>query len=182
MICDNGRPAAARGGLAISSDGTRGLGLRIRFQNDFWCGLLFVAIGVAVMVLARNYRLGTAARMGPGYFPTLLGGLLALLGLTLIIPSLFKAGEKFPALHPRPLILILCSIVVFGVTLDVLGFALAVFALVIVGGLADPELRPLEIAGVALFLVAFSLTIFVALLGMPLTVWPNLWPSLWPSL
>ena len=57
--------------------------MRIRSQSDFWSGVLFVAIGVTVVVLAQDYRLGTAARMGPGYFPTLLGGLLALLGLTL---------------------------------------------------------------------------------------------------
>jgi hypothetical protein len=148
--------------------------LRIRSQKDFWCGLLFLAIGVGVMVLARNYRLGTGARMGPGYFPTLLGGVLAFLGLTLIIPALLRDGEEFPPLHPRPLILILLSILVFGLALDYLGFALAVAALVVIGGLADPDLRPVEIAGVALFLVVFSIGIFVALLGMPLTLWPGL--------
>lgn len=148
--------------------------MRIRAQSDFWCGLMFVALGVAVMVLAREYRIGTAARMGPGYFPMLLGGLLALLGLTLVVPALMREGEKLPRLHLRPLVMILLSIAVFGVTLEYLGFALAVAALVAVGGLADPSLRPTESAGLALFLVVFSVVIFVWLLGMPLSVWPSL--------
>jgi hypothetical protein len=148
--------------------------LRIRSPSDFWCGLLFLAIGIAVMVLAREYRMGTAARMGPAYFPTLLGGLLALLGLSLALPALFVDGDGFPRLHVRPLVMILISIAVFGVTLEYLGFAIAVAALAIVGGLADPELKPLESAGVTLFLVVFSIGIFIGLLGLPLTVWPSL--------
>ena len=147
--------------------------MRIRSQSDFWCGLLFAAIGVAIVVLAREYRIGTAARMGPGYFPTLLGFLLACLGLTLIIPSLFVDGEKFPRLPLRPLLMILLSILVFGAALEYLGFAIAVAALSIIGGLAEPELRPLESAGLAFFLAIFSLGIFAGLLGLPLNLWPS---------
>jgi hypothetical protein len=151
-----------------------GPGLRIRSQSDFWCGLLFLTAGVAIAVLARQYRIGSAARMGPGFFPMLLGGVLAFLGLTLAIPALLRDGEKFPRLHWRPLVMVLLSIAAFGVTLEYLGFALAVAALVVVGGFADPDLRPIETAGLAVFLVMFSVAIFVGLLGMPLTVWPNL--------
>ena len=147
--------------------------LRIRSQSDFWCGLFFVAIGVTVLVLAQQYRVGTAARMGPGYFPTLLGGLMAFLGLTLSVPAILADGEKIPPLPLRPLALILLSIAAFGVALEFLGFALAVVALMLVGGLADPDLRPLESLGLALFLAIFSVGIFVGLLGMPLAVWPN---------
>lgn len=148
--------------------------MRIRSQSDFWCGLLFAALGVAVVVLARDYRLGTAARMGPGYFPMLLGGLLVFLGLTLTVPALFKDGERIPRLHLRPLMMILISIAVFGVALEYLGFVIAVAALVLVGGLADPELKPVESAGVAAFLVLFAVGIFWGLLGMPINLWPDL--------
>ena len=148
--------------------------MRIRSQNDFWCGLLFVAIGVAVMVIARDYRMGTTARMGPGYFPTLLGALLMVLGLTLTVPALFKDGEKLPKLQLRPLLMVLLGIAIFGVALEYLGFAIAIAALVLVGGLADPDLRPIESAGLAAFLVVFSIAIFVGLLGMPLNLWPSL--------
>ena len=51
---------------------------------------------------------------------------------------------------------------------------IAVVALVLIGGLADPDLRPLESLGLALFLAVFSVGVFVALLGMPLNVWPSL--------
>ena len=148
--------------------------MRIRSQSDFWCGLLFLAIGVTVMVLAQQYRVGTAARMGPGFFPILLGGLLGFLGLTLSIPALFMDGEKTPRLPLRPLAMILLGVAAFGVALEFLGFAIAVVALVLIGGLADPDLRPLESLGLALFLAVFSVGVFVALLGMPLTVWPSL--------
>ena len=149
--------------------------LRIRSQSDFWCGLLFVAIGATVLVMAGQYRLGTAARMGPAYFPTLLGGLLVFLGFTLaILPALFKDGEKVPRLHWRPLVMVLLSIAAFGVALEYLGFAIAVAVLVVVGSLADPDLRPHETAGLAVFLVLFSIGIFVGLLGLPLNLWPSL--------
>ncbi len=148
--------------------------MRIRSQNDFWCGLLFLTIGVAVIAMAGQYRLGTAARMGPGYFPAMLGGLLTLLGLSLAIPALFKDGETLPRLNLRAVVMILLSIGAFGLALEYLGFAIAVAVLVIVGGLADPDLRPIETAGLAVFLVMFSIGIFVVLLGIPLNLWPSL--------
>src|SRR5687767_1614557 len=119
------------------------------------------------MVLAQEYRMGTAARMGPGFFPSLLGGLLALLGLTLAVPALLRDGEAFPRLHLRPMLMLLIIIVVFSLLLQPLGFVLAAIALIVIGGFADPELRPLESIGLAVFLTAFSVGIFVILLGLP---------------
>ena len=148
--------------------------MKIRSPSDFWCGLIFLAIGVAFMLLARDYRMGTAARIGPGYFPTLLGGVLAALGLLITLPSLFVAGEQFPRVAWRPLLTILAAIVVFGLLLEPAGLALAVAALVIISGLADRELRLRESLALALFLVVFSIGIFVSLLGLPLSLWPSL--------
>ena len=148
--------------------------MRIRSQKDFWCGVVFFAIGIAFMVIARNYRLGTAARMGPGFFPTILGGLLAGFGLLLAVPAIVRDGDAFPRLHLRPLLAILAAIVVFALLLLPLGFVLAAVALVLIGGFADPELRPVESAGLALLLAAFSVGVFVVLLGLPLNLWPNL--------
>lgn len=147
--------------------------MRIRSPSDFWCGLLFIAVGVAFAVLAQEYRMGTAARMGPGYFPTLLGGLLAFLGATLVVPAFAVDGEPLQRFHWRPLFLVLLGIAVFGVALAYLGFAAAVACLVLVAGFADPDLRPLETVGVALFLVVFSILIFVVLLGLPIQLWPS---------
>ena len=148
--------------------------MRIRSPSDFWCGLLFVAVGIAFMVLARNYRLGTPARMGPGFFPTILGGILAALGLSLAIPALVRDGDPLPRLSLRPMLAILAGIVIFALLLTPLGFVIASAALILIAGLAEPELRRLEHVGLTLFLIAFSVAIFVVLLGLPLNLWPNL--------
>jgi hypothetical protein len=136
--------------------------------------MIFLAIGITFMVLAQEYRMGTGARMGPGYFPTMLGGLMAALGLTLVVPALLRDGEAFPKLHFRPMLMMLASIVVFALLLQPLGFVLAALVLVILGGFADPDLRFVESVAVAIALTAFSVGIFVILLGLPFNLWPSL--------
>jgi hypothetical protein len=148
--------------------------LRIRSQSDFWCGLIFVAIGVAFLIMARNYRMGSAARMGPGYFPTWLGGLLALLGLTLTVPSFVTAGDGFPRLHLRPMLALLASILVFALALQPLGFVIALMLLVVIASFAEPELGLFRAIGVGVLLTVFSVAIFSYLLGLPLPLWPSL--------
>jgi hypothetical protein len=148
--------------------------MRIRSLSDFWCGLLFIAAGIAIAILAQEYRIGTAARMGPGYFPTLLGLLLALLGASLTVPAFVVDGEPLQQFHMRPLLFVLLSIAAFGIVLAYFGFAAAIVALVMVAGFADPDLRPLQTVGVAAFLVVFSILIFVVLLGLPIQLWPNI--------
>jgi hypothetical protein len=147
--------------------------LRIRSQSDFWCGLIFVAIGLTFLIVARDYRMGSAARMGPGYFPTWLGGLLALLGLSLTVPSFVTAGQPFPRLHLRPMLALLASIVVFALALQPLGFVIALMLLVVIAGFADPELGPLRAIGIGALLTVFSVLIFYYLLGLPLPLWPG---------
>ena len=112
--------------------------------------------------------------MGPGFFPIILGGILVALGLSLTIPALIRAGEPLSRVHLRPLLTILAAIVVFALVLQPLGFVLAAIVLVLITGLADPELRPVESGGLALLLTAFSVVIFVMMLGLPLNLWPDL--------
>jgi hypothetical protein len=133
-----------------------------------------IAMGIAFMVLARQYRFGTPARMGPGFFPTILGGILTALGLSLSIPALVRNGDPLPRVGLRPLLTILTAIIVFALLLQPLGFVLAAIILVLIAAFADPELRRIETAGLALLLTAFSVGIFVLLLGLPLNLWPDL--------
>jgi putative tricarboxylic transport membrane protein len=151
-----------------------GRDVKIRSQIDFWCGVIFVAIGVAFMLLAQEYRIGTAARMGPGYFPTLLGGFLAAIGLSLVVPALIRDGAPFPSLHLRPLLAVLVGIAVFAVLFQPLGFVLSLAALIVIASLADPDLRLVEIACLTVFLVTFAVLVFVLLLGLPFNLWPDL--------
>jgi len=148
--------------------------VRIRSPSDFWCGILFIAVGIAFVVLAYGYRIGTPARMGPGFFPIVLGGILVALGLSLSIPALIRDGEPLPRLGLRPLLTVLVAIVVFALLLQPLGFVLSAVVLVLISGFADPELRRVESVGLALLLTAFSVAIFVVLLGLPFNLWPNL--------
>jgi hypothetical protein len=148
--------------------------VRIRSPSDFWCGILFIAVGIAFVVLASGYRIGTPARMGPGFFPIVLGGILVALGLSLSIPALIRDGEPLPRLGLRPLLTVLVAIVVFALLLQPLGFVLSAVVLVLISGFADPELRRVESVGLALLLTAFSVAIFVVLLGLPFNLWPSL--------
>jgi hypothetical protein len=135
---------------------------------------LLGAVGIAFMIVAQRYRLGTPARMGPGFFPTILGGVLVALGLSLAVPALVRSGEPLPRFGLRPLLTVLAAVIVFALLLQPLGFVLAAVILVLISGFADPELRPAETLGLALLLTVFSVGIFVALLGLPLPLWPTL--------
>ena len=145
--------------------------MRLRSPKDFWAGLIFVAIGVAFIVLAQAYRLGTMHRMGPAMFPTMVGALLAGLGVIIALRSLLVDGEPVPRFHARPIGVALAAIVLFGVVLQWLGLIAAVAALVLVGAYAARDVRPLENLALAAAMVLFSVAVFVWLLGLPLPLW-----------
>ena len=146
----------------------------IRSPRDFLAGLLFIAIAVFFIVTATNYDLGTINRMGPGYFPIMVGGLLAVLGASIVLRSMVLSGPPIARIGFRPLLLAAASVALFGVILVHFGLVAAVVALVVVGALADKGSRPLEVILLAIFLAAFSVAVFVHLLGLPLQVWPEL--------
>lgn len=112
--------------------------------------------------------------MGPGFFPMMLGGLLAALGASLTVPALVRSGDPLPGFGLRPLLTILAAIIIFALLLQPLGFVLAAVILILIACFADPELRPMESIGLALLLTAFSVGIFAMLLGLPLNLWPDL--------
>ncbi|MCC6775497.1 MAG: tripartite tricarboxylate transporter TctB family protein [Hyphomicrobiales bacterium] len=147
--------------------------MQIRAPKDFWSGLVFVAFGTGFILLAQQYRLGTLHRMGPGMFPTLVGGLLAALGVAIALRSLVLSGEPVPRLQLRPLAVSVLAIALFGVTLQWLGLVAAIAVLVLVGGLAARDTRPLESAALAAVMILFSVGVFVWLLGLPLRLWPD---------
>ena len=147
--------------------------MRIRSPKDFWAGLIFIAIGGGFVLLAQQYRLGDMHRMGPAMFPTLVGALLAVLGAIIALRSFAFEGEPVPRFYLRPIGVSLLGIVLFGVALQWLGLIAAVAVLVLVGAYAARDVRPLENLALAAVMIAFSVAVFVWLLGLPLPLWPN---------
>ena len=104
--------------------------MKIRNPKDFYAGLLFGFFGLLTVVIDRSYPMGTAARMGPGYFPFVLGSVLTLLGLIITLRSLWIAGPPMDGYVLRPLILISGSVVAFAIFVDSLGLIVAILGLV----------------------------------------------------
>jgi hypothetical protein len=158
--------------------------LRIKSQKDFFAGLMFTISGVAFAWGATHYTIGTGARMGPGYFPLMLGILLAILGLIVVFGSLVvetEDGDPVGAIAWRPLGFIIGSNILFGVLLagvpklgiPAFGLIVAIYGLVFVAALAGDEFKAKEVAILATVLAIGSYLAFVVLLKLQFPVWPS---------
>lgn len=147
--------------------------MRIRSPRDFWAGLVFIAIAAAFLWIASGYRYGTPQRMGPGFFPIWVAGLLGVLGAIVFVRSFAIAGPAIDRVGFRQLLVTLGAVALFGIVLSYFGLVAGIVALTIVGALADTNSKVLETIGLAIFLVVFSVGIFVYVLGLPLKVWPE---------
>jgi hypothetical protein len=147
--------------------------MRIRAPKDFWAGLFFVAVATGFILLSRQYNMGNMHRMGPALFPTLVGALLAGLGLIIAARSFAIDGPPVPRLYARPILISLVAISLFGVVLAHFGLVAAVAVLVAVAAVASNESKPLEVAGLIALLIAFSVGVFAWLLGLPIPIWPE---------
>jgi Tripartite tricarboxylate transporter TctB family len=147
--------------------------MKIKAPKDFWAGLMFIAFGVGFAWVAQSYQMGTSVRMGPAYFPTMLGGILAVIGLWILVQSLIIAGGPVGKFYFRPLILIVLATVLFGVLLKPLGLVLSLAVLVGVGAFGGFEFRWKEVTILYVVLAVFSVLVFVKGLGLPIPVWPG---------
>ena len=148
--------------------------MRIRSPRDFWAGVMFIAFGAFFVAWSfTHYAMGSALRMGPGYFPALLGGLLVFLGLLITAKSLALDGPKVAVFHFRPLVLVSLSVVAYGYLMKPGGLAVATIAAVFIGALAGHEFKWKEVAVVAVVLVIFSWLVFVRGLTLPFPMCPQ---------
>jgi hypothetical protein len=139
-------------------------------SKDFWSGVTFVAAGAAAVGFGQNHPMGTAMRMGPAYFPTVLGGLLTLIGLIAIGQALLVPGLPVGRLAYSKLALVTAANVLFASLLRPLGLAGALVLLVVVSAYASTRFRwpvALVLAG---GLAVGSSIIFVWLLGLPIPI------------
>lgn len=149
--------------------------MRLRNQQDFWAGAMFAIIGGLFALFSTAYDIGSAARMGPGYFPLVLGILLILLGLVIGLRALSpSAGEsKLAPTGWREILLILGSVALFGITLPFLGMVISVTLLILVASYATYEfsLRDTLISIVVLLILSYLA--FVKGLELQFPVWPT---------
>jgi hypothetical protein len=139
----------------------------LRDNQDFWAGVMLIAIGATGVVIARNYPFGTSLRMGPGYFPTVLGSILALFGLWFIAKA-FRSTEKIePGWSLRALVVIPVALVLFGILMSYGGFVPALVVLIFGSALASNEFNLIEVVLLTVGLTIGCIAVFIWGLGLP---------------
>lgn len=164
--------------------------MNIKNQKDFFSGLMFMCIGVGFGWGASDYTIGTGAHMGPGYFPLMLGVLLAILGGMITFKALVVEtldGHKVGRFAWKPLFFIIFANLVFGamlgglhivvggrdwVNLPPMGLIVGIFALTFIASLAGDGFKPKEVVLLALALSVLSYLAFIVLLRLQFPVWP----------
>jgi putative tricarboxylic transport membrane protein len=148
--------------------------IRVRNPQDLAAGLFFLAIAGGALWVAWDYPTGTAVRMSSGYFPRLLCLLLALIGLFVTLRSLAVDGPALTAVRLRPVLLVSAAVAVFAYSIQTLGLVLATVLITVIGGLASPQVRLVEMVAVAVGLAVMATAIFVWGIGLPIPIWPEL--------
>ncbi len=158
--------------------------MRIKSQKDFFAGLLFLIIGVAFAIGAKTYNVGTGARMGPGYFPMMLGVVLAILGAVEVFKAMVietETGDKVGKWAWRPVRYILGANLAFGVLLGglpsiklpAMGMILAIYALTLIASMAGERFKLKDVLILATVLAIGSYLAFIVLLKLQIPVWPT---------
>ena len=147
--------------------------MKIKNPKDFWAGLMFSAFGSFFVIAARHYRMGTATSMGPAYFPTMLGGLMAMLGAIIFLRSFTGTGGKVSPMFFRPLFFVVLSLFGFAYLLKPIGVVLALLVLIVVSAFAGHEFKGKEVLILSIVLILLSVLVFVKGLGLPFRLWPK---------
>jgi hypothetical protein len=157
--------------------------MKIQSQKDFFAGLMFAVVGGGFAVGASQYSLGSGARMGPGYFPIILGLMLAVLGCAIAIKSMITPtpdGDKIGRFAWKPLFFIIMANLVFGASigglpiigLPPLGLIVGIFLLTFIAANAGDEFNFKEVTILAIILAVMSYAAFILLLKLQFPVWP----------
>jgi hypothetical protein len=134
---------------------------------------MFIAIGLFFMISARSFEFGNAARMGPGFFPTMIGGLTACMGLAVLLQAFLIRGGKVAAFPVRLMVMISVALLLFAYLLKLAGLVVALAILVVLSSVAGHDFRSREVLVLAGLLVLLSVGVFVKGLGQPFPLWPK---------
>ena len=143
----------------------------IRSTKDFWAGLIYIFFGASAIIIARDYPMGTAIRMGPAYFPSLLGGILSAIGVLSVVRSFIVTGVPIGVLALKSLALIVASVLIFGLVVKDLGVAIGLPLLVLISGYGSIHFRWGPTLALAFGITLFCVVIFLKGLGIPLPIW-----------
>ncbi len=149
--------------------------MQLKNQQDFWSGVMFIALGAGFALGATQYSMGTSARMGPGYFPFWLGICLAVLGVVVLLGSISSKAivSKLEKFDFKIMIIVVGAVALSGVLLDPLGVYITVFLLVVMSSFASHEFSWKISIATAVGLVAFVWLAFIKGLGLIFPLWPS---------
>ena len=141
--------------------------VELRNNKRFLSGLMFVGIGALALLIARDYPMGSALRMGPGYFPNVLSGVIVLFGLGMLMKGIVKPERVEGTWSLRALCILPIATVIFGLLMEHAGFIPALIILIITAAYAGREFRLLEVLLLALGLTVACWGVFILGLGLP---------------
>jgi hypothetical protein len=152
------------------------MNLEWRTNKDLWAGLMYIGTGAVGMWIAKDYPFGSALRMGPGYFPSVLGGIMVVMGIYVIALGLRKDHEKIQGnLSLRALIVLPLSMVVFGILMEEAGFIPAMAALIPVSAAAGRDFKWVEVILLTIGLTILCAAGFIFALGLPYPLIKGMW-------
>jgi hypothetical protein len=141
---------------------------KVANNADFWAGVMFIIFGAAAVYMSRDYPMGSAMRMGPGYFPHYLGILMILFGLGIGAKGLLKGGNLIGPWAFKPIIVLSLGVIVFGLLIERVGFVPSLVALIVLTTFAGREkVRWLEMLLVTIVLVVGAVAVFIYGIGLP---------------
>ena len=144
---------------------------RVRSAKDYWAGLIYVFFGAGAVILARDYDMGSALKMGPAYFPTLLGYLLGFIGVVSVVRSFIAQGAPIGEFALKGLLTVIASVLLFGFLVRRAGVIVALPLLVVVSASAIHHFRWRPTVILAAGLTIFCYFVFLHGLGVPLPLW-----------
>ncbi|MCR6480282.1 tripartite tricarboxylate transporter TctB family protein [Variovorax sp. ZS18.2.2] len=158
--------------------------MKIKSQADFFSGVMFTTVGGGFAIGATTYTVGNGARMGPGYFPLMLGILLAILGVVIMFQAMVVEttdGDKIGKWAWKPLAFVLGANLAFGILLGglpsiglpAMGMIIAIYALTIISSMAGTQFKLRDVLVLSTILAAGSYVAFIWALKLQIQVWPT---------